>query len=95
MALRLIYLKLASDFLGFERLALFAQDTNLYLMLADHILSWQQAGAYGLLRMGPGYGLMLAAIQLIFGPDLIWPILVNIVFGGLAPVAVYLLALQL
>ncbi len=93
--LRLIYLKVASDALGFERVAHFAQDSNLYLMLADHILSWERGGSYGLLRVGPGYALMLAAIKLVFGPNPIWPILVNIVLGGLAPVAVYLLAWQL
>lgn len=93
--LRLLYLKLASDSLGFEQFAHYAPDSNLYLAIGDHILSWHRLGSYGLLRVGPGFGLILATIKFMFGSNLIWPILFNIVMGGLAPVFVYLLAYQL
>jgi len=93
--LRLLYLKLASDNLGFDQLARYAPDSGLYLAIGDHILSWHKIGSYGLLRVGPGYGLILAAIKLVFGSHLIWPILFSIFMGGLAPIFVYLLAFQL
>ncbi|MDF1545217.1 MAG: glycosyltransferase family 39 protein [bacterium] len=44
---------------------------------------------------GPGYGLILAVLKLIFGTHLIWPVLFNILMGGLAPVFIYLLSFQL
>jgi 4-amino-4-deoxy-L-arabinose transferase-like glycosyltransferase len=91
----LIYVKLAIANLGFESFAIYAPDTNLYLLIADHILSWHEMGSYGLLRVGPGYGLILASIKLIFGTNLIWPILFSVLMGGLAPIFVYLLAHKL
>lgn len=92
---RLLYFKLASDFLGFEQFSHYANDSHLYLLIADHILSGHEMGAYGLLRVGPGYGLLLAATKFVFGANLIWPIMLNIFLGGLAAVFVYLLAYQL
>jgi 4-amino-4-deoxy-L-arabinose transferase-like glycosyltransferase len=93
--LRSIYLKLASDFLGFDKLSTSPEDASFYLMVSNHFFTYQKLGAYGMLRAGPGFALTLAAIRLIFGTNLIWPILFNIVLGGLAPVVVYLLALRL
>jgi 4-amino-4-deoxy-L-arabinose transferase-like glycosyltransferase len=95
LVLRLVYLKLAIANLGFERFALYAPDSRLYLLIADHILSGNEMGSYGLLRVGPGYGLIIAIIKLICGESLLWPILLNVVLGALAPVMIYLLATQL
>ncbi len=95
MLLRLVYLKLASDNLGFIHFAQFAPDSQLYRTIADHILSPNKMGGYGLLRVGPGYALILAGIKVVFGSNLIWPILFSIVMGTLAPVAIYLLAFEL
>ena len=95
IGVRLLYLKLASDFLGFEQFSHYANDSRLYLLIADHILSGHEMGAYGLLRVGPGYGLLLAVTKFIFGANPIWPIMLNIFLGGLAAVFVYLLAYQL
>lgn len=95
VGVRLLYFKLASDFLGFEQFSHYANDSRLYLLIAEHILSGHEMGAYGLLRVGPGYGLLLAATKFIFGANLIWPIMLNIFLGGLAAVFVYLLAYQL
>jgi len=92
---RLLYFKLASDFLGFDQFSLYAIDSHLYLLIGDHILSWHEMGAYGLLRVGPGYGMILAATKFLFGANLIWPIMLNILLGGLAAVFVYILAYQL
>ena len=95
LLLRILYLKLAIDHLGFERFSLYAPDSRLYLLIGEHILSFHEQGSYGLYRVGPGYGLILAGIKLLFGSHLIGPILFNIVMGSLAPVFVYLLATQL
>ncbi|UCD63208.1 MAG: glycosyltransferase family 39 protein [Candidatus Zixiibacteriota bacterium] len=95
VAARLLYLKLASDHLGFEQFATCAFDTSCYRGIGDHILSPHDRGGYLLLRFGPGYGLILAGIKFLFGPNLIWPMLFSILMGGLAPVFVYLLAYEL
>ena len=95
IALRLLYLKLASDSLGFDHLSHYYPDSRVYLIIGDHILSWHEKGGFALLRYGPGYGLILAAIKLFFGSHLIWPLLFSVLMGGLAPVCVYVLAMQL
>ena len=92
---RLLYFYLASDCLGFDKFTHYVYDSRLYFLIADLILSGLDLGAYGLLRVGPGYGLLLAATKFIFGANPIWPIMLNIFLGGLAAVFVYLLAYQL
>jgi hypothetical protein len=52
-------------------------------------------GDYGLLRIGPGYALILAGIQALFGQTHVFPILFSVVMGALAPVFVYLLGYYL
>ena len=95
VALRLIYVELAISSIGFDKFVFFANDTRLYLLTADHILSPNNNGSYGLLRVGPGYALILAGIKSVFGPNLIWPIMFSVLMGALAPVFVYLLGLKL
>ena len=44
---------------------------------------------------GPGYGLLLAAVETLTGSDLVAPVILNLLLGSLAPVLVYLLAREL
>ncbi len=92
LSLRLGYLLLAVRHLTMERFWHYANDTNLYMMVAEHLQSSQLMGDYGLLRIGPGYALILATIQTVFGQDPVFPILFSLLMGCLAPVFVYLLA---
>ena len=93
--MRLGYLWLAVRHLTFDRFWQYANDTHLYLLVAQHIQSFHPMGDYGLLRIGPGYGLILAGVQSIFGQNPIFPILFSITMGALAPVFVYLLGFYL
>ena len=60
LVLRLVYLLLALRNLGIDKLWAFASDTSLYWAVAGHILDFHDLGSYGLIRVGPGYGLILA-----------------------------------
>jgi hypothetical protein len=95
LALRIGYLLLALHNLGLERLSKWAPDTEIYYTAARHILSSQPQGGYALFRIGPGYALILAGIESVFGSNPLFAILFSLLMGGLAPVAVYLLALEL
>ncbi len=92
LTMRLGYLWLAVRHLTLEGFWRYAQDTGLYLLVAQHLQSSQPLGEYGLLRIGPGYALILAAIQSVFGQNPYYPILFSVLMGCLAPVLVYLLA---
>jgi len=96
LVLRLVYLYLALDNLGMEKLWNYANDTNFYWGIARLFFDEKSfVGSYGLFLVGPGYGLILAGIQVVFGTNPISPILLNILLGTLAPVVIYLLAYQL
>lgn len=92
LVLRVAYFLVGASYLGLHNFEHFAPDTQVYLDVAQHILSWHPTGDYAILRVGPGYGAMIAAVQYIFGPNLVWPIISNILLGSLAPVLIYLLA---
>ena len=70
LVLRLVYLYLAADYLGMDRFWHYANDTNFYWGIADHILIEKSfIGSYSLFLVGPGYGLIITAIRVIFGSD--------------------------
>ncbi|UCD17584.1 MAG: glycosyltransferase family 39 protein [Candidatus Zixiibacteriota bacterium] len=95
LILRVAYLLLAADHLGWESFVHYVPDTRLYQAIAQHILSYHPLGGFGLLRVGPGYAILLVGLELIFGQNPIWPILFNVLMGALAPVFIYLLAYYL
>ena len=95
IGLRFLYLALATDNIGFDAMTHGAADTQHYLSIRDHLISWHPKGSNSLLLCGPGYGVILATIKTLFGPHLIWPVVFGILMGGLAPVFIYLLSLQL
>lgn len=95
LTLRVIYLILTVLHLGAEQLATYAADSEVYLTVARHILSYDPMGDYAILRVGPGYGLIIAGIQTAFGANPLWVIAFNVVMGSLAPVLVYFLAFRL
>jgi len=75
---------------------MWANDTKNYLSVANFWQSGDPAGAQAMLLAGPGYGLVLAALQAMFAGSMLWPaLLLNLLFGCAAPVVVYLLALEL
>lgn len=92
LVLRVIYLILAVSYLGIDRLATYAPDSEVYLTVARHILTGDPMGDYAVFRVGPGYGLIIAIIRTIFGPGPVYLIVFNILMGSLAPVFIYLLA---
>ena len=83
---------MALDQVGLDGLAAGPHDSDLYIRLGRHIFGWDSRGSYGLFRMGPGYGFILAILRLFFGSSPIWPILFNVIMGALASALVYLLA---
>ncbi|UCC44843.1 MAG: glycosyltransferase family 39 protein [Candidatus Zixiibacteriota bacterium] len=95
LALRIIYLLLAIDQSGMDKLWNWAPDTNLYWALGEHMFTDPSVVSFGLFRVGPGYGAILASIRFLFGPDPIWAILFSVLMGSLAPVIIYLLAYNL
>jgi 4-amino-4-deoxy-L-arabinose transferase-like glycosyltransferase len=92
LSLRLLYLWLTTIQFGFDKLTKCAPDTFLYRAIATHFLTGTGDVTDYLLKGGPGYGMMLAVIRWLFGDNLLWPILANVLLGSLAPVAIYLLA---
>lgn len=95
LALRVAYLALASAHLGFQSFAAFAPDTQFYDYVAQYLIEGHLRGPSVMLMVGPGYGVVLAALRLAFGPGPLAPILLNIVLGTLAPLVVYGLAHRL
>ncbi|MBN2226865.1 MAG: glycosyltransferase family 39 protein [candidate division Zixibacteria bacterium] len=96
LVLRLVYLYLAVDHLGMDRFWHYANDTNFYWGIADHILVKRSfIGSYSLFLVGPGYGLIITAIRVLFGSDPLYTILFSVLMGTLAPMVIYLLAYHL
>lgn len=81
--------------MGFQQFATFAPDSQFYHYVAEHILHGHLRGPSVMLMVGPGYGLILACLRLIFGSDLLYPILLNILLGSLAPLLVYGISMRL
>ncbi|MCK4607777.1 MAG: glycosyltransferase family 39 protein [candidate division Zixibacteria bacterium] len=73
----------------------FAPDTRVYLAISEHILSTNALGREFLFWIGPGYGLILAGVESLFGSNHLYACGLNMLLGSLAAVAVYLLAYQL
>lgn len=95
LAVRLLYLWAALDNLGLDKFWNFAPDTDAYWAVAQQFFDGSYLGDYYLFRVGPGYGLILAGLQLLFGPTPMAGILLNVLLGSLAPVIIFLLAWQL
>ncbi len=95
LAARLLYLWVALGTLGLERYWNYAYDTNIYWALSQHFLHGHYLGNYYLFRIGPGYGLILAGLQILFGPGPVSAILLNVLLGALDPVLIFLLAFEL
>ena len=95
LIVRLSYMAAASYCMGFEAFSTFAPDSKLYQIVAEHMLVGHLRGPSVLLIIGPGYGAVLAAIQWMFGPHEVFPILFNILLGSLSPLLVYLIATRL
>lgn len=95
LALRLTYLLLGATQFSFPALAMVAPDSNVYAQLADHYRLGTAVESRLLLVAGPGYPMLLASFAWAFGPGLWPPVLLNLVLGALAPLAVYLLAAAL
>lgn len=93
--LRLGYFILALQHLGMEKLWQTCPDTHTYTAIAQHLLSENARGVGALFKYGPGYGLILAGLQKMFGPAPLYAYLFNIFIGSLAPVSVYLIAYHL
>lgn len=90
---RIMYLLLALQHLGIDGLATFTVDSKTYLAMAEYILSGENShGEEFLFWIGPGYGMLIAGIQSVFGSNYLYLIGANILFGSLAPVFIYLLA---
>ncbi|MEW6050729.1 MAG: glycosyltransferase family 39 protein [Candidatus Zixiibacteriota bacterium] len=95
LILRIIYFVLAIRDVGLISACQYSPDSTFYQSIADSFLSGQWHASTSLLKVGPGYGMMLAAVKAIFGPGLIAPVALNILLGSLAPVLIYLIAQSL
>lgn len=95
LLLRVIYFLLAVRDVGLIKTAQYSPDALLYQSIADSILSGEWHSSLGLLKVGPGYGLLLAAVETLTGSDLVAPVILNLLLGSLAPVLVCLLAREL
>lgn len=96
LVLRLVYLWLGLNTQPLSEVCLWAHDSRNYVSVAGFWLTGDPAGEQVMLLYGPGYGLILAALQAAFLGSPMWPALcLNILLGCAAPVVVYLTALVL
>lgn len=101
LVLLALFLRLSFVWLGtraqtLAEMSMWANDTSSYLSAANFWLSGDSAGAQAMLLAGPGYPLILAAIQTLFGGAVLGPALVlNLLLGCVAPVVLYRLAIEL
>ena len=95
LVLRVGYMLLALNHLGLDAFWQWAPDSRTYWHVSEELRQGVHFGEYWLLRVGPGYGLVLAGLRTLFGDTHLPPILLNIVLGSFAPVLVYLLAWRL
>lgn len=89
---RVTYLLAGLKSMDLSRLAMLASDSATYTALAEYFLTGQGDGIKHLLVAGPGYPAVLAGLGAVFGTGSWPPVLLNVVLGAMAPVAVYLLA---
>lgn len=92
LLLRSVYFYLAVSHIGLEGLWTAVVDTGAYRSIAEEIVSGNERGRRFLFEFGPGYGLILAGLQLLFGGSGLWGCLFNIMMGSLGPLLVYLIA---
>lgn len=92
LLLRSVYFYLAVSHIGLDGLWTTIFDSAAYRSIANEIVSGDEGGRRYLFEFGPGYGLILAALQILFGSSGVWGCLFNIVMGSLGPLAVYLMA---
>jgi hypothetical protein len=95
VSLRILYFILAASHLDLEQVGAYSLDSQAYLTVARHFLDGDPMGDYYLFRVGPGYGLIIAGIQSLFGTNLTYVTGFSLLMGCLAPVVVYLLAYNL
>lgn len=92
LTLRVGYMLLAIHNLGLDDFWQWARDARTYWHVSEELLRGIDQGDYWLLRVGPGYALILAGLRTVFGDTHLPPIILNVLLGSAAPVLVYLLA---
>ena len=96
LVLRLVFLWLGAQTHSVADVSMWAADTrNTFFSIAQYWLNGDLVGEQKLLLGGPGYGLILAGFQLVFGDSLWPPLLLSLALGCLAPVVIYLLSMAL
>jgi 4-amino-4-deoxy-L-arabinose transferase-like glycosyltransferase len=95
LCVRITYLVAALQSQDLVSVAKVASDSHVYTQLAEHWRSGLAVEERFLLVAGPGYPALLAGLAGIFGSGLWPPVILNLLLGALAPVAVYLLAASL
>ena len=93
--IRMVYLLLVVNQIGFDGLMTALPDTINYLKVADDFLNGTNYGENYILIFGPGYASFLAAILFISGKTSILIVLIQVVLSSLSCVLIYNLALRL
>ncbi len=96
--LRVVYFVLTYSHLGDGGLWTVFYDTDKYRLAASQVLSEYTAAAGTedyLFLVGPGYPVMVAALRILFGSGAVYVCMLSNIAGVLAPILVYLIALNL
>ncbi len=96
--LRVVYFVLTYSHLGDAGLWTVFYDTDKYRLAASQILSEYTAAAGTedyLFLVGPGYPIMVAVLRILFGSSAVYVCMLSNITGILAPILVYLIALNL
>ncbi len=95
LAVRLTFLWAGLASQNLSALAMVAPDSSVYAQLTEHVRTGLPVEERLLLVATPGYPALLAGLASVFG-DFLWPaVMLNILLGAMAPVAVYLIAAAL
>jgi hypothetical protein len=92
LVLRVAYLLLALHNIGVDQFVGITFDSQTYLAASRELFGSVPDGPSPLFLVGPGYGLILGLLRMIFGESYLPGMIFSIVMGSLAPVAVYLFA---
>lgn len=95
LTLRVAYLISGLWSLDLSTFAMVASDSTVYMDLGEFFRTGQGEAGRHLLVAGPGYPALLAGLSMLFGTGPWPPVILNMLFGAVAPVAVYLLAATL
>jgi 4-amino-4-deoxy-L-arabinose transferase-like glycosyltransferase len=95
LLIRLVFLLLSLQTQDISGVSMWADDSQTYMRVADYWLSGDEFGKQRMLIAGPGYGMVLAGLRLVFGTNPWPPLLLNLTLGVLAPIVVYMLAMLL